>query len=85
MCEECERDVDDVRPALDALIVAERAVRRVYQGDSEAQHAIRLACTIMDTFHDHDHDIRSLCLAYSLAIQKLIALQQITGMGDTPL
>lgn len=80
MCEECDRDVDDIRPTLDALLNAERAVRRVYKGDTESQHAVRLACTIVDTFHDSGHDIKALCLAYSLAIQKLLAVQQIYGI-----
>lgn len=80
MCEQCDRDVEDIRPHLDALIAAERATRRVYQGNTEAQHTIRLACTIVDAFHDNDHDIKALCLAYALAIQKLLAVQQIYGI-----
>jgi hypothetical protein len=80
MCSECDREVEEIRPMLDALIVAERSVRRVYQGNSEAQHAVRLACTIVDTFHDGGHDIKALCLAYSLVIQKLLAVQEIYGI-----
>jgi hypothetical protein len=64
----------------DSLIAAERAVRRVYEGDTEAQHTVRLACTIVDTFHDSGHDIKALCLAYALVIEKLLAVQEIYGI-----
>jgi hypothetical protein len=80
MCAECEENVEEVRPHLDALIAAERAVRNLYKGDSEAQHAVRLACTIVDTFHDSGHDMKALCLAYALVIQKLLAVQEIYGI-----
>lgn len=81
MCAECEAEVEAVRPSLDYLLDAERAVRKVFQGDSEAQHAIRLACTVVDAFHSTGHDVKTLCLAYSLVVQRLLALEAITGMG----
>lgn len=79
MCVECEREVDEMRPALDYLLDAERNTRKVFGGDTEAQHAIRLACTVIDSFHSTGHDIRALCLSFSLVVQKLLALQEVTG------
>lgn len=81
MCAECEAEVEAIRPSLDRLLDAERAVRKVFQGNSEAEHAIRLACTVVDAFHSAGHDLKTLCLSYSLIVQRLLALEEITGMG----
>lgn len=80
MCTECEREVDEARAGLELLIQAERETMRVLAGDTQAQHTIRLACCIVDAYHDSGHDIKPVALGFALTIQKLLAVQQIYGI-----
>lgn len=82
MCAECDAEVEEIRPALGYLLQAESLTRKVFQNNTESQHTVRLACTIIDAFHDTGHDLKTLSLSFALVIQKLLALQEITGLND---
>lgn len=80
MCAECEKEVDTARAGLELLMQAERETQRVLTGDTQAQHTIRLACCIVDAYHDSGHDIKSVALGFALTVQKLLAVQQVYGI-----
>lgn len=83
MCAECDQEVEDIRPALGYLLQAESLTRKVFEGNTEAQHTVRLACTIADAYHDTGHDFKTLALSFALTIEKLLALQEVTGLDPS--
>lgn len=80
MCDECNAEIDTVRPYLDVLIDSERATRQLFPNDTEQQHTVRLACTIADAFHTSGHDLKGFVLMQALLVQKLLAVQQVYGI-----
>lgn len=80
MCAECEHEAEAIRPHLNALIDMERAARIVHQGDTEAQHTVRLACTVVDGYFGRQPSTKELCIGFALAVEKLLAVQEVYGI-----
>lgn len=85
MCRHCDEQVNEVRPLIDAIVNGEREQRKVYHRSTQEQHTVRLANTILDGHCNDDDEInpeavKAMALGYALVIQRLIALQELTGM-----
>lgn len=86
MCEHCDEETDTIRPIVDAIIVVERQQRKVFSRNTQGQHAVRLANVILESHQDDDGcmdsaDVKAIALEYALAVQRLIALQEVSGLA----
>lgn len=90
MCQHCDSQVNEIRPLIDAIVNGEREQRKVYRRNTQEQHVIRLANTILDGHCDDEDDeitsesVKTMALGYALVIQRLLALQELTGLLDAP-
>jgi hypothetical protein len=89
MCQHCDSQVNEIRPLIDAIVNGEREQRKVYRRSTQEQHVVRLANVILDGHLDDDDEMtaeamKTMTLGYALVIQRLLALQELTGLLDAP-
>lgn len=85
MCRECDEKAEAMCPVVDAVVSSEKHMRVVLSRDTNAQHCVRLANTILDAHATDDgyvtpDDIQCLALQYATVVQRLLALHEISGI-----
>lgn len=80
MCKDCTTDVAEAGTMLDELIQSEIEAHEHFSG-TDINLSIRLACIIRDVYLENQghKQLQDMCLGFSIAIQRLVALQQING------
>lgn len=89
MCADCEKTVTETIRNLDSIITSERGAREVLSDESPSQHCIRLACLMRDALAQEpevgtavtdSEPIRQLIMMCSVAIERIVALQDVMGV-----
>lgn len=75
-----------MRPVVDLVIESETANRRMFARHTQGQHTVRLANTLLDAHADDngclsEDDVKALALEYAIVVQRLIALQELSGLS----
>lgn len=87
MCDQCNRSAQRCSTVVDALVTAETAQRHLFPGDAHSQHVIRLTYTILEMHGDSDtgavstQGLHNIAMEYATVVQRLIALQEMSGMS----
>lgn len=86
MCSHCDDEVESLTKVVEAIIGGECQQRKLFPRHTQGQHSVRLANIIGDVYTD-DNDamtpegLRSVILSFAITVQKLIALQEISGLS----
>jgi hypothetical protein len=83
MCNYCDTQVAVAGTNLDRVIKAEKVAQQGYSGYDSTQHCMRLANTMCEAYVENQsaETLRNMALGFAIAINRLIALEQIYGVS----
>lgn len=86
MCEKCGQDVVAAGEWIDELIRVETAAHQRLTEYDNVDHTIRLAINMRESYLAHQGvaALEDMAIGFSVAIQRLVALQQVCGLAATP-
>lgn len=84
MCDQCDEQTEGMRPVVDKFLNAERAYHKLHARMTQGQHVIRFANVVLDCHGDDGHlshaDVSAIVTEYSIVVQRLLALEEMTGL-----